>query len=134
MSSFVVCRFLIQTVITGTNTSNIGGENIFPLEIEERLTQHESVLQSSVIGLPDAKYGEIVCAFLQPRQHEQLPSAEHLRDFVRQSLGWHKAPVHIFWLGEGEEFPKTGSGKIQKHILRDQGKQRLRHLIQTSKI
>lgn len=103
-----------------------GGENIFPLEIEERLGQHISIIQSSVVGLPDRKYGEVVSAFLQPRMSEKRPSVEELRDFVRKTLGWHKAPVHVFWLEEGEDFPKTGSGKIQKHVLRTLGEQRLR--------
>ncbi|KAH7385112.1 hypothetical protein BKA64DRAFT_735632 [Cadophora sp. MPI-SDFR-AT-0126] len=111
-----------------------GGENIFPLEIEEILGQHKSIIQSSVVGLPDRKYGEVVAAFLQHRPTEPRPSAEVLRDFVRQTLGWHKAPVHIFWLEEEEDFPKTGSGKVQKHILREQGKDRLKRLARTSKL
>ncbi|KAH8652656.1 putative long-chain-fatty-acid-CoA ligase [Tricladium varicosporioides] len=98
-----------------------GGENIFPLEIEERLVQHPTVIQASVVGLTDQKYGEVVCAFLEPRRSHPRPSLNQIRDFVREKLGWHKAPVHVFWLGEGEDFPKTGSGKIQKHILKSQG-------------
>lgn len=103
-----------------------GGENIFPLEIEERLVQHPSIVQASVVGLPDPKYGEVVGAFLQPRRGEARPSVDKLREFVRQVLGRHKAPVHIFWLKEGEDFPKTGSGKIQKHVLKELAKQRLK--------
>ncbi|KAG4435289.1 hypothetical protein IFR05_009215 [Cadophora sp. M221] len=111
-----------------------GGENIFPLEIEERLIQHGSIVQASVVGLPDGKYGEVVAAFLQPRPTEQRPSGEQLREFVRKSLGWHKAPVHIFWLEQGEDFPKTGSGKVQKHILRAQGAAKLKRSRRTSKL
>ena len=44
---------------------------------------------------------------------------QDIRAFVREKLGWHKAPVHLFWLGEKEDFPKTGSGKIKKHEIRD---------------
>jgi mevalonyl-CoA ligase len=134
ISSFGVREHPIPTRSARADTCDIGGENILPLEIEERLGQHKAIIQSSVVGLPDEKYGEVVCAFIQPRLSEQLPSVEHLRDFVRQTLGWHKAPVHIFWLSEGEDFPKTGSGKIQKHILREQGHQRLRRLARTSKM
>ncbi|KAK0101857.1 hypothetical protein ONS95_001330 [Cadophora gregata] len=111
-----------------------GGENIFPLEIEEVLGQHPSIIQPSVIGLPDAKYGEVVAAFLQHRSAEPRPSDQELRNFVRQTLGWHKAPVHVFWLGEGEDFPKTGSGKVQKHILRAIGKERLKRSVRTSRL
>ncbi|KAH6717402.1 hypothetical protein BKA61DRAFT_547269 [Leptodontidium sp. MPI-SDFR-AT-0119] len=111
-----------------------GGENIFPLEIEERLIQHPSIVQASVVGLPDDKYGEVVSAFLQPRVTEQRPSGDQLREFVRQSLGWHKAPVHIFWLEQGEDFPKTGSGKVQKHVLRAQGAARIKRSGRISKL
>jgi acyl-CoA synthetase (AMP-forming)/AMP-acid ligase II len=104
-----------------------GGENIFPLEIEERLAQHPSVIQSSVVGVPDEKYGEVVGAFLEGRT-QQRPSRAELREYVRQTLGWHKAPVHIFWLMEGESFPKTGSGKVQKHILKVKAQALLRNL------
>ncbi|EON63135.1 hypothetical protein W97_02362 [Coniosporium apollinis CBS 100218] len=101
-----------------------GGENIFPLEIEERLVQHPSIVQASVVGIADNKYGEIVCAFLQHRSEKKRPSLKELREFVRLTLGWHKAPMHVFWLAEGEDFPKTGSGKIKKHDLKVQGEQR----------
>lgn len=96
----------------------LGGENIFPLEIEERLVQHPSILQASVVGVADARYGEVVAAFLQKRSGCAVVQTEELRSFVQETLGWHKAPVHIYWLGDGEDFPKTGSGKIQKHLLR----------------
>ena len=108
------------------NQRPLGGENIFPLEIEERLVQHPSIVQASVVGLPDPKYGEVVCAFLQPRLGEARPSLDKLREFVRQVLGRHKAPVHAFWLEEEEDFPKTGSGKIQRYVLKEQAKQRLK--------
>jgi len=101
--------------------SSTGGENIFPLEIEERLVQHRSVLQASVVGLPDDKYGEVVGAFIQPRSTEQIPPDATIREFVGEKLGRHKVPVHIFWLEPGESFPQTGSAKIKKHVLRDRG-------------
>lgn len=77
------------------------------------------MVQASVVGLPSQKYGEEVVAFLQHRCEHEKPSLQTLRSFVHESLGWHKAPVRIFWLGEDEDFPKTGSGKIMKHVLRD---------------
>lgn len=49
------------------------------------------------------------------------PDLEEIRAFVKQSMGSHKAPQHMFWIGDpgvGDDFPKTGSGKHQKHILR----------------
>lgn len=104
----------------------LGGENIYPLEIEECLMQHSTIVQASVIGLPDEKYGELVCTFLKPRASHPRPSLKEIRELVREKLGWHKAPMHVFWLNEGEEFPKTGSGKVQKHILKAQAKNLLK--------
>jgi long-chain acyl-CoA synthetase len=91
------------------------------LEIEERLVQHASISQASVVGIQEPKYGEVVGVFLQQRSKVPRPSNEELREFVRQTLGRHKVPVHIFWLEVGEAFPQTGSGKIKKHILREHG-------------
>jgi acyl-CoA synthetase (AMP-forming)/AMP-acid ligase II len=104
----------------------LGGENIFPLEIEECIVEHPSIIQASVVGVSSTKYGETVGAFLQHRSSQPRPPTQTLRDFVRQTLAWHKAPEHVFWLKEGEEFPKTGSGKIKKHLLKEKAEWLLR--------
>lgn len=91
------------------------------MEIEERLIQHASISQASVVGIPEPKYGEVVGAFLQQRSKVPRPSNVELQEFVGQTLGRHKVPVHIFWLEAGEAFPQTGSRKIKKHILRERG-------------
>lgn len=100
----------------------LGGENIAPLEIEERLMPYPSILEASIVGLPNERYGEVVGAFLRSDQASSVrPSHSELVVWVRQTLGRQKAPEYIFWLGDediGADFPKTGSGKIQKHILR----------------
>ena len=101
-----------------------GGENIYPFEIEQRLGQHPAVTQSSVVGLKDDHYGEIVAAFLEQRGGTAKPSDEDLREFVRSTLGRYNVPVHVFWVGLGEvleDFPKTSSGKIKKLDLRKIG-------------
>jgi acyl-CoA synthetase (AMP-forming)/AMP-acid ligase II len=112
----------------------IGGENIAPKEIEERLVQHPAIAQAAVIGIADPKYGEVVGAFLQLRESQNKPSANSLQEFVRRTLGWHKAPAHIFWLGEREGFPMTGSGKIKKHILKARGDEAIKKANRTSKL
>ncbi|KAL6230264.1 hypothetical protein BDW75DRAFT_76384 [Aspergillus navahoensis] len=101
-----------------------GGENIFPLEIEEQLMSHPAISESSVVGIKDEKYGEVVGCFLKLADDASKPSDIEVRQHVQAHLGAHKAPQHIFWLGDpgvGHDFPKTGSGKHQKHILRDIG-------------
>ena len=102
-----------------------GGENIYPFEIEQRLGQHPAVSQSSVVGLTDEHYGEIVAAFLEHADaSKSKPPDEELQEFVRKTLGRYNVPVHIFWVGPGgviEDFPKTSSGKIKKLDLRTIG-------------
>ncbi|PYI16095.1 acetyl-CoA synthetase-like protein [Aspergillus violaceofuscus CBS 115571] len=103
-----------------------GGENIFPREIEERLTAHPAISEASVVGIKNERYGEVVGAFLKARQRI---SNNELRHWVTQTLGRHKAPQHIFWIGDaavGADFPKTGSGKHQKHLLRELGNRLVR--------
>ncbi|THW76030.1 acid Co-A ligase [Aureobasidium pullulans] len=101
-----------------------GGENIYPLEIEERLIKHDAVERAIVVGLPHTKYGEVVAAFLQRATGASKPSDEEVREWTRQTLGRHKAPAHVFWLGENgvtDQIPITGSGKIKKFEMRKIG-------------
>ena len=91
-----------------------GGENIYPRELEELLFRHPSVGSVAVVGLPDAKWGEEVAAFLRPAPGAVIQKAE-LIDYMRQHLAPHKTPRRWFSVAE---FPLTGSGKIQKFKLR----------------
>lgn len=110
-----------------------GGENIYPLEIEERLLAHPALSRAIVTGLKDAHYGEVVGAFLQladeANEKGQGLSDQQVRDWVQQKLGRHKAPAHIFWLGEGgvpADVPLTGSGKVKKFEMARFGEEILR--------
>jgi acyl-CoA synthetase (AMP-forming)/AMP-acid ligase II len=106
-----------------------GGENIYPLEIEERLVEHPAVDRAIVVGLPDKKYGEKVAAFLQrSADAKEKPNIEAIRAWTRERLGRHKTPVHVFWLGEDgvtAEVPITGSGKIKKFEMKKIGQELL---------
>ena len=106
-----------------------GGENIYPLEIEERLVAHPAILKAAVVGIPDSHYGEVVGAFLTLEEGHTCPAPEEIRDWTRQTLGRHKAPKHVFVFGTNSRLPtampQTGSGKIQKQALRDLGKRLL---------
>ena len=93
-----------------------GGENIYPREIEELLFKNDAVGEVAVVGLPDDKYGEVVGAFLRPAPGQTL-NREELFGYLREHLSPQKTPKHWF---EVDEFPLTGSGKIQKFVLRDQ--------------
>lgn len=92
-----------------------GGENLFPAEIENILLEHPMVAEVAVVGLPDEKWGEIVACFLRPQSGQILDPPE-LRSHCRAHLSPQKTPVIWFSV---DDFPLTGSGKIQKFSLRD---------------
>ncbi|KAE8346767.1 hypothetical protein BDV24DRAFT_158397 [Aspergillus arachidicola] len=89
-----------------------GGENISPLEVESRLASNPSIGEASVLGLPDATYGEVVGCFLKSAPNAQRLSDEEVQGWVRETLAWHKTPVYIFWIGDPgvvDDFPTTGT-------------------------
>ena len=93
-----------------------GGENIYPREIEHLLHTHPRVADVAVVGIPDDHWGEQVAAFVRPAAG-QPPTEDELFAYCRQHLAPHKTPRHWVLL---EEFPLTGSGKVQKFRLREQ--------------
>lgn len=91
-----------------------GGENISSLEIEDALHSHPDVSLVAVVAAPDEKWGEVPCAFIEPRDGATL-DADTLRDFCRDHLAHFKVPrLFVF-----RELPKTATGKIQKFALRE---------------
>jgi fatty-acyl-CoA synthase len=93
-----------------------GGENIYPLEIENFLLSVPGVLDAQVVGAPDAKYGEIVVAFVKQREGFEL-SEVGLRETCVKSMARYKVPKHVFFV---DEYPETTSKKVQKFKLREQ--------------
>jgi len=93
-----------------------GGENIYPREIEEFLYTHPDVLDAQVVGVPDAKYGEELCAWIRMREGATPLSAEAVREFATGKLAHYKIPryVHIV-----DEFPMTVTGKVRKVEMRE---------------
>jgi mevalonyl-CoA ligase len=90
---------------------------------------HMAITKAIVTGIKDAHYGEVVGAFLHGDDKGTRPTDEQMRDWVRQQLGKHKAPTHIFWLGEDgvpAEVPLTGSGKVKKYEMARFGEEILR--------
>ncbi|WP_227272201.1 AMP-binding protein [Roseobacter weihaiensis] len=92
-----------------------GGENISPREIEEFLYTHPGVSQAQVFGVPDAKFGEIVAAWVVPRSGASMTEDE-IRAFCRDSIAHYKVPALVRFK---EELPMTVTGKPQKFIMRD---------------
>ncbi len=92
-----------------------GGENIYPREIEEFLYRHPSVQGAQVFGVPDAKYGEELCAWIQLREGEPVTD-EAIRDFCRGQIAHYKIPRYVRFV---TEFPMTVTGKMQKFVMRE---------------
>jgi fatty-acyl-CoA synthase len=92
-----------------------GGENIYPREIEEFLYQMPEIKDVQVAGVPSKKYGEAVGAFIILHEGEKLEESD-VRDFCKGKIAYYKIPKYIFFV---DEFPMTGSGKIQKFKLKE---------------
>jgi fatty-acyl-CoA synthase len=93
-----------------------GGENVYPREIEEFLYRHPKVQDVQVVGVPDAKYGEELCAWIRLRDGQQA-TADEIREFCRGQIAHYKIPRHVRFVSE---FPMTITGKVQKYLMRQQ--------------
>ncbi len=92
-----------------------GGENIYPREVEEYLFRHPKIAAASVFAVPDPKYGEVPCAWVQPAPGERLTDAE-VHNFCEGQIAHYKIPRYIRIV---DAFPMTVTGKIQKFIMRE---------------
>ncbi|HMC40422.1 MAG TPA: AMP-binding protein [Acidimicrobiales bacterium] len=92
-----------------------GGENVYPREIEEFLYTHPAVADVQVIGVPDQKFGEEICAWVRLRDGTSA-TEEELRAFCRASMAHFKVPRYVLFV---EEFPMTVTGKIRKIEMRE---------------
>lgn len=85
---------------------------------------HPVISEASVVGIKDERYGEVVGCFLKAAEGSPKLPEKGVKQWVSETLGRHKTPQYVFWIGDpnvGGDFPKTGSGKHQKHIMRDLG-------------
>jgi fatty-acyl-CoA synthase len=92
-----------------------GGENVYPREIEEFLYTHPDVADVQVIGVPDARYGEEIMAWIVPRAGA-APDQEAIAEFCRGKIAHYKVPRYVQCV---DEFPMTVTGKVQKFKLRE---------------
>jgi len=91
-----------------------GGENISSQEVEKVIMEHDGVLEVTVVGVPDDRWGEVPKAFVMSRDGASV-SEEEIITFTRDRIAHFKAPKYV----EFGELPKTATGKIQKYVLRD---------------
>jgi fatty-acyl-CoA synthase len=93
-----------------------GGENIYPREIEEFLYRHPQIQAVQVFGVPDPRFGEDVCAWIQLAPGAAV-SEQEIREFCSGQIAQHKIPRHVRFVSE---FPLTVTGKVQKYMMREQ--------------
>lgn len=91
-----------------------GGENIYPREIEESLYTNPKIEQVEVIGVPDPKFGEEICAWIKLKPGARA-TAEEIRAFCKDRIAYFKIPRYIRF---AESFPMTVTGKVQKFVMR----------------
>jgi fatty-acyl-CoA synthase len=92
-----------------------GGENVYPREIEEFLYSHPAIEDVQVIGVPDLRYGEEICAWVKLRPGQALTEDE-LREYCRGQIAHYKIPRYLRITGD---FPMTVTGKVQKFKMRE---------------
>jgi fatty-acyl-CoA synthase len=92
-----------------------GGENISSLEVEDTLYRHPAVMAAAVVAMPDARWGEVPCAYVELKEGVQADAAEIIA-FCRDRMAHFKAPKAVVF----GPLPKTSTGKIQKFVLRRQ--------------
>ncbi|MDV3221617.1 AMP-binding protein [Intrasporangium sp.] len=99
-----------------------GGENVYPREIEEFLYTHPDILDAQVIGVPDERYGEELCAWIRMKEGAEPLDAEKVREFCTGQLAHYKIPRYVEVV---DEFPMTVTGKIRKVEMREATVKRL---------
>jgi len=93
-----------------------GGENVYPREVEEFLYKHPKIRDVAVFGIPDATYGEKICAWVIPHDGQEMTAAEVV-DFCAGQIAHYKIPAVVRFV---EEFPMTVTNKVQKFIMREE--------------
>ena len=92
-----------------------GGENISSIEVEHALAAHPDIIEVAVVAVPDDVWGEVPKAFVVTGDGVHL-TGEDVREFARTRLARHKVPKTVEFV---EGLPKTATGKVQKHVLRN---------------
>ena len=98
-----------------------GGENIYPVEIENYLYRHPKIRDVQIVGIPDERYGEVLAAWIIPKEPGCL-TEEEVREFCSEHIAHYKVPAYYRFV---TEYPMTITGKIQKYKIIEQMKEEL---------
>ena len=90
-----------------------GGENIYPVEIENYLYRHPKISDVQIVGVPDQKYGEVLAAWIIAKQNVEL-TEEEVKQFCKENIAHYKIPKYFRFV---QEYPMTITGKIQKYKI-----------------
>jgi fatty-acyl-CoA synthase len=97
------------------DTIIVGGQNIYPAEIENALSEHTGLLEATIIGVPDPQWGETVCALVVPKDGVSLTDGD-IVSFLQERLASYKKPRHVVFM---DSLPRNPSGKVMKRELRE---------------
>lgn len=100
-----------------------GGENVYPTEVEQFIDRHPAVEDVQIIGVPDERFGEVVCAWIRLK-NESYTKEEEIREYCKGKIAHFKIPKYILFK-ETHEFPMTVTGKIKKFEMREISKRQL---------
>ena len=99
-----------------------GGENVYPSEVEAFLYQHPDIEDVQVIGVPDERYGEELCAWIKQKAGAERLDADAVREFCAGRLSHYKIPRYVMIV---DEFPMTVTGKVRKVVMREESAEKL---------
>lgn len=94
----------------------VGGLNVYPVEVENLLLEHPSIGEAQVFGIPDERYGEVVCAWVKPKIGKTIDNLEEVRAFLTSKMAFYKIPKHVQVTESFAPF-MTPTGKVQKFKL-----------------
>lgn len=95
---------------------NRGGQKIYPKEVEDVLSEMPPILEVCVLGVPDRRLGEEICAFIRLKNKKYILCPSEIKNYCQDKLAPYKIPRKFQIV---EEYPKNSLGKIQKHILKE---------------
>jgi non-ribosomal peptide synthetase component E (peptide arylation enzyme) len=121
LGKFVDSAGNVQIVGRRKEIINRGGKKFFPREVEEVLYTHPKIMHAAMVGIADARLGERNCLCVIPKPGQQL-QLEEIVSFLKGQVADYKLPELLLHV---EELPLTGTGKIRRHVLRDQVEKRL---------
>ncbi len=94
----------------------VGGINVYPVEVENFLLEHPKIVQAQVFGIPDERYGEVLCAWVKPKANTTIDDVEEVRQFLIGKVAFFKVPKYVKVVESFVAFT-TPTGKAQKFKL-----------------